>query len=389
MTAKLSDLDMGDNGNDKDKGFFPVDGDFIQMLPKAGASFKHEDASERPTLETIDGKLHLVFRMRSPQQNPLSAEGQKIGQEYEPTRSLPLENFSKKDLQILTEFYQKFDFGEIIAQGLCAALEKVNDRKVQQAFLAYLTFLNPMHVSIALYLYRAMHEQGGAPIVYFECNDLLDELYGRYNDGTFSSEVRRKLNQALRDLHRFDIHCPDPDQDPNASRERTLIRNILRIESYEIDKHRLELQGGTFDFEMAADFTRKLPDAYTVSLGFYKTIQSGGNYILLPKNINLKQPDSLQAARNYKMKLQTYLWWFIETHKTEDYEYFHISLTDIIKHLELRGRNNSRKKSVVWEVINELQSEGIILECKEIVGSRRQVNIQFRLNPEKITRKRA
>ncbi|MBC8121438.1 MAG: hypothetical protein H7Y22_06315 [Gemmatimonadaceae bacterium] len=361
--------------------FFRFDGQIARYLPRGGATLKNPDA-QTPALRRDDrGVWFLEMTFTADPDHP---------SEIELTRRIPLDNLSEEDWQNLQHWYANLDFKQIIAQGISNGLEKIEDTRVQRLFMSLLTFLNPRQVAVLIYLYRAADEQGSTPQVCFESNELLEALgYSRSNDGRFPAEVRAQLNRDLVALHRMELVIPDPEQDANASRAVYLVKNILRIEKFAVDK------GGrkTFDWQKAADYTHELADGYTVSLGFFDTIKRGSDYLLLSKDIDLKQKPNAQASRNYRMKLQTYLWGRMAWDDLQEGQYLNVSLAYLLKHLELFGNNKSRNKAILYEVIEELKregedpkSEGLIVDYKEVVN-RKSVTVRFKINPNRARRK--
>lgn len=357
--------------------FFPVDGEMIRIFPSGNTAVR-EDLLEKPTLEVIDGKRYLAFRVQDP--SPLNDTEQ-----IERLRLFPLDSFTNEDVQKLQDFYQNFDFREVISKGLCKGLEKINDEKIRLVFLSMLTLLNPRQVAILLYLYRKAHQDESGPTVNFFCNDLLDSLYTRSNEGTFPSNVRGQVNQDLWSLHHNMFEYVDPDKDPNSPMIAYVLKSLIRIEGYELDKRRFRLEKTDFDWNKSDSAKTKLPDAYTVTLSFYKTIQQRRGYLNFPKGVSLKQPNNVQASRNYKMKLLTALLAYFTKDAVEiGSTYTYIPLKDLFQHLGLNGKNTSRKKKIVWETSNELLQEKLVLDVKWYEASEKELGIQFQVNPDEL-----
>jgi hypothetical protein len=357
--------------------FFPVDGEMIRIFPSGNASVR-EDALEKPTLEMIDGKRYLAFRVQEP--SPLDNT-----QEIERLRLFPLDSFANEDVQKLQDFYKDFDFQEVISKGLGKGLEKITDEKIRLVFLSMLTLLNPRQVAILLYLYRKAHQDETGPTVNFLCNDLLDSLYSRSNEGTFPSNLRKLVNQDLWSLHHNMFEYVDPDKDPNSPMIAYVLKSLIRIEGYELDKRRFRLEKTEFDWNKSDTPKSNLPDALTVTLGLYRTIQQGRGYLNFPKSLSLKQPNNVQASRNYKMKLLTALLaYFTKDAAGIGSTYTYISLKDLFQHLGLTGKNTSRKKKIVWETSNELLQEKLVVDIKWYEASDKELGIQFQINPEEL-----
>jgi hypothetical protein len=350
---------------------FPFDGQIAKYLPRGGATLKNPDA-QTPNLRQDDKGvwfLEMTFAADPEHQS-----------EVELTRRIPLDNLSQEDWQSLQHWYANLDFKKIIAQGISNGLDKIDDTKVQRLFMSLLTFLNPRQVAMLIYLYQAADNQGSTPLVKFESNELLEALgYSRSNEKRFPAEVRAQLNRDLVALHRMELVFPDPDQDDSATRATYIIKSILRIEKYSVDK------GGrkTFDWQKAADYTHELADGYTVSLGFFDTIKRGSDYLLLSKDIDLRQKANGQTSRDYDMKLRTYLLSRMAWDKLKEGQYLDVSQNYLLKYLELFGSNKSRNKTILWKVIDELKADNFILDYKVIVDKKKQESIRFSMNMNK------
>ncbi len=366
---------MGDYTQDhSDPDFFPIDGEIVKYLPKAGAPLKHPSV-EHPVLEQDeDGTWYLRLRI---QEEP--------GQHIEPeiTRRIPLDNLSAEDWDNLRSYYKNLDFQKIIDQGISHGLEQIDDTKIQRMFLSLLTFLNPRQVAILIYLYRAAHLQRHGPSVQFDSNELLLSLgYTRDKDGSYPSESRAQINRDLVSMHRIELVFPDPEQDQTAEKIRFLVRNILKIESFTVNR-----KTRIFDWEKAADYTYQLADTYSVSLGFFNTIKRGSDYLLLSTNIDLRQRDSLQTSRDYKSKLRTYLFSRMQWDNLRDGQHLLISRVYLFKYLGLYGTNTSRNSQILWNAINEVKAEGWVVDVKEVARQRGQVSFQFTINQKMLKKK--
>jgi hypothetical protein len=354
--------------------FFPIDGEIVRYLHRGGSSVKNRDA-QRPQLRQDEDGWFLEMRFEA---NPEDPEA------IELIRRIPLDNPSEEDWKNLQHWYQNLDFQKCISEGISNSLEEIADTKMRRLFLSLLTFLNPRQVAILIYMYKAADIQGKGPNVYFESNDLLKALgYALSNDGRFPSNVRSQINCDLVAMHRMELVFPNPIQvDP--TRTSYLVRSILKITEYVVEK------GGRKDFdgERAADYTTEMADGYWVSLGFFETIERGSDYLLLSKDINLRQKPSGQSSRDYKMKMFTYLLGRVEKERLTEGQALTVFRSYLFKILELYGSNSSRNNSILWEVLNELINDKIIQEAKEIVKQtrtkRNQPYVQIRLNPNKL-----
>lgn len=344
---------------------FPVDGKLMQILPLAGATFNHPDAPERPELEQIDGNWNLVFRVRR-QEGLLTREV---------ARYLPLDDFSEGDLQVLQQFYSNLDFRQVIDVGLRKGLSQIENPKVRSSFLSMLTTLNPRHVAILMYLYRTSHEQNNGPLVRFETNDLLNELYERSNSrGIHDSNKRGTLRRDLWALHRTEIHYSDPQQSADSNRVRILVRTPITINAYEIDRERLSFSDGNFDW--GTQDTDRTPDSFVVQLNFYR---SGGS-VLFPKTLSLKQPRDLQTSRDSRSKLLYFL--LSRLSEVREGEYIFASLDELAGAMELNDSNPRRKKATVRKMILRLATEGWLKETLEVLSGRKFVGYKCLFNPQ-------
>lgn len=373
---------MRDTKDVESRGWFGVDGEIVRYLPRGGATLKHPDAAERPTIERDGERWFLQLRIG---QNTEGSGERSAAPEV--IRRIPLDNLSEEDWENLKLYYNNIDFQDVIDKGLVKSFMKITDRKVQRMFIGLLTFLDPRQVSILLYLYRSAWENSG-PVVYFGSNDLLESLgYQRSNEGTFPSNLRAQLSQDLWKMHSTQLVFEDPEQDRNSQKVRYMVRSILTIQSFEIDRELRQFNRDGFNIESAAD-SLHLADAYTGVLNFFKTIEENGSFILLPKDINLKQKDGLQASRNYRMKLFTLLLSYITRDDYREGQYLCLMLQDLLADLELQGSNSTRKKATIWKAINELKQSGDLLDVRErTIG--RKTEFQFLINKDRISKNAA
>jgi len=117
---------------------FPVDGQLLMVLPRAGASIRNPDV-QLPILRTDEDGYYLEIRVDA---DPLEKS------EVALTRRIPLEDLSAEEWEELKTQYANLDLRACTNQGISKGLEKIQDRRVQRLFMALLTFLNPRQVAI-------------------------------------------------------------------------------------------------------------------------------------------------------------------------------------------------------------------------------------------------
>jgi hypothetical protein len=338
---------------------FPVDGQFLMVLPRAGASIKNPDG------------YYLEMRVEA---DP------KDTSEIAVIRRVPLENLSVEEWEDLKKQYADVDFQTCTDQGISKGLEKIQDRRIQRLFMALLTFLNPRQVSIVLFLYRQAAQQGNGPLVCFRSNDLLESLgYTRTKDGGFASKLRSQLNRDLVALHRTELVLAQSLRKGNNMGAKVMIKSVLRIKDYEIDNVPRD-----FDLAKAADYTYELADAYTVSLEFFEGPGRTGDYVLFGNSIDITQKPGNNAKSDYKTKLLVYLASRMKWDTLQEGQYLVISKQYLFKNLDLLGSNSSRNNQIFWRTVDELQQEGYILAAQELPGKKKVSTVQFQINPEKM-----
>jgi hypothetical protein len=348
---------------------FPIDGQLLMVLPRAGASIKNPDA-HFPILRADEDGYYLEMRVDADPGDP---------SEVAVTRRVPLEDLSEDEWEELKDQYDNLDLKTCIDQGLSKGLEKIQDRRIQRLFMALLTFLNPRQVAIVLHLYKEADRQKNGPIVAFRSNDLLESLgYTRAKDGSFTARSRSQLNQDLVARHHPERVLAQSLNKRNTRGAKLIVKSILRIRDYEIDNVPRD-----FDLAKAADYTYELADAYTVALEFFDGAKSG-DYVLIPNNINTQQKLGQNARYDYKMKLIVYLASRLKWDKPADGEFLKISKPCLFKNLDLFGSNKSRNNQILWRTIEEIQEEGYILGAQEMPGKRKMSYIQFQINSEKL-----
>ncbi|PSB24227.1 hypothetical protein C7B82_27890 [Stenomitos frigidus ULC18] len=349
---------------------FPVDGQLLMVLPRAGASVGNPDM-QLPILRSDPDGYYLEMRVETDTSDP---------SEIAVTRRVPLEDLSSEEWEELKEQYTKLDLKNCTDQGISKGLEKIQDRKIQRLFMALLTFLNPRQVAIVLYLYRQAAHQGTGPAVFFRSNDLLESLgYTRTKDGGFASKLRSQLNRDLVALHRTELVFAQSLRKGNNIGAKVTIKSILRIKDFEIDNVPRD-----FDLVKAADYTYELADAYTVSLEFFDGPGRTGDYVLFANNVDMAQKLGSNAKSDYKTKLLIYLASRMKWDSLQEGQYLVVSKQYLFKNLDLLGSNSSRNNQIFWRTVDELKQEGYLLGAQELPGKKKISNIQFQINPEKL-----
>lgn len=355
--------------NKPEESTFPVDGQLLMVLPRAGASIKNPDI-QLPILRSDADGYYLEMRVEADERD---------SGEVAVTRRVLLENLSAEEWEELKAQYASLDLQSCTDQGISKGLEKIQDRKIQRLFMALLTFLNPRQVAIVLYLYKQAAQQGTGPLVSFRSNDLLESLgYTRTKDGGFAAKLRSQLNRDLVALHRTELVLAQSLRKGNNIGAKVMIKSVLRIKDYEIDNVPRD-----FDLAKAADYTYELADAYTVSLEFFEGPGRTGDYVLFANSIDITQKLGSNAKNDYKMKLLVYLASRIKWDTLQDGQYLVISKQYLFKNLDLLGSNSSRNNQIFWRTVDELKQEGYIVGAQELPG-KKTPSIQFQLNPERI-----
>jgi hypothetical protein len=348
---------------------FPIDGGLASVFHRGGASLKNPDAQ----LPILRGDAEGSFLQVTIEADPHEPS------EIPITRRIPLENLSEEDWENLKLCYRNMDFQKVIEQGLSAELEKIHDVKLQRLFMSFLTFLNPRQVAILIYLYREASIQGNGSTVFFQSNDLLTQLgYSLCNDGNFNSKARAQLNRDLVSLHWGELVIPVHNTDDSDSRRRFDVRGILKIKQFVIDRGNRQ----EFDWQKAADYTYELADGYTIELSFFE-LERGGDYVLIPENIDLRQKSRGQTSNDYRMKLLTYLVSRVARGDLEKDRTLSISRTYLLKNLGLYGSNESRKNSILWDTIQKLIDEKILKEAEQI-QSGKTIRVRFHFSEDMI-----
>ncbi len=349
---------------------FPVDGQLLMVLPRAGASIRNPDIQLPILRSDVDG-YYLEMRVDA---------DLKDTSEVAVTRRVPLESLSTEEWEDLKAQYSNLDLEACKDHGIGKGLEKIQDRRIQRLFMALLTFLNPRQVAIVLFLYKEAAKQGNGPIVSFRSNNLLESLgYTRAKDGSFTARSRSQLNRDLVALHRTELVLAQSLRKGNTIGARVIVKSVLRIRDYEIDNVPRD-----FDLAKAADYTYELADAYTVALEFFDGPSRTGDYVLFSNSLDIQQKLGSNAKNDYKVKLLVYLASRMQWDRLQAGQYLVISKQYLFKNLDLLGSNLSRNNQILWRTIEELKQEGYILEAQELPGKRKATNIQFQINSEKI-----
>ncbi|HIK43172.1 hypothetical protein [Thermoleptolyngbya sp. M55_K2018_002] len=349
---------------------FPVDGQLLMVLPRAGASLNNPDV-RLPLLRSDGDGYYLEMRVESDPQD---------AGEVAVTRRVPLEDLTQDEWEEVKQQYENLDFHALVDQGIGKGLEKISDRKIQRLFMALLTFLNPRQVGIVLYLYRLAAEQNNGPVVTFRSNDLLESLgYTRSKGGSFHAKVRSQLNRDLVALHRVELVLAKSLREGNKIGAEVIIKSILRIKSYKIENLSRE-----FDLAKAADYTYELADSYTVSLEFFEGPSRTGDYVLFASDIDITQKLGSNAKNDYRTKLLVYLASRLKWDTPQDGQYLIISKQYLFKNLDLLGSNSSRNNQIFWRTVEELRQGGYILGAQELPGKKKTPSIQFQINPDKL-----
>jgi hypothetical protein len=200
---------------------FPVDGQLLMVMPRAGASIRNPDV-RLPILRADADGYYLEMRVDADSNS-------KEQSEVAVTRRVPLENLSAEEWEELSAQYANLDLSTCTDSGISKALEKIPDRRVQRLFMALLTFLNPRQVAIVLYLYKEAARQGNSPLVSFRSNDLLESMgYSRAKDGSFTTRSRAQLNQDLVALHRTELVLAQSLKKGNTMGAKVIVKSRYR-----------------------------------------------------------------------------------------------------------------------------------------------------------------
>lgn len=347
---------------------FPVDGQLLMLLPRAGASLRNPDVRS-PILRSDPDGHYLEMRVEADTSD---------SSEVAVVRRIPLENLAEAEWETLQTECAKLDVTACLEKGFSRGVEQIADRKAQRLLTGVMTFLNPRQVSVLLYLYGLAAQQGKGSVVSVRSNELLGRLgYTRTKDGGFASKLRSQLHRDLVMLHRTELVFSQVLRKGNATGTKVKIKNILRIQDWEM--------GGAarqFDLIKAADYTYELADSYTIDLAFFDGIGKANDYLLFPNSLDISQRLGNPAKNDYKTRLLVYLASRMKWDNPQDGQYMIISKQYLFKNLDLLGSNSSRNNQIFWRTVDELKQAGYLLGAQELPGKRKINSIQFQINPE-------
>ena len=358
---------------EKEDSGFPVDGKLIRVLPRAGVSIKNPNV--RPLVFYADGNKYAV-EMR------IDADPEEKS-EVAVIRRMSLDNITAEEWEDLKDQYAQLDLNLCISEGVSKGLEGIEETPIQRLFVALLTYLNPRHKAIVLYLYReaALGNTINSPEITFRSNNLLEALgYKRAKDGSFPSVTRSQLHRDLMTLHDIQlIFAKSLEEETGRSAEVT-IKTVLQVKRFRTDNVPRD-----FDLSQAASYTYELADEYTVSLEFFEGINTG-DVVFYPNTISIEQKQGRNAKYDYTTELLVYLGSRLKWDSPDENQYLTISKQYLFKNLGLFGANKSRNNTILWRTIEELRERGYILEARELPGKRsKTTNVQIQVNPDKIS----
>ncbi len=105
----------------KEKTAFPVDGQLLMILPRAGASFRNPDV-QLPIFRADADGYYLEMRVVGDPNDKW---------EVAVTRRVPLENVSADEWEEFSCQYANLDLKACTDQGISKGLEKIQDRRVR------------------------------------------------------------------------------------------------------------------------------------------------------------------------------------------------------------------------------------------------------------------
>ena len=109
---------------------FEVDSEFVQLLPRAGASLRNPDVN-LPVLRSDAGGYYLEMRVEADE-----SEVSEVGL----MRRIPLDNLSGEEWQELKQEYDVLDLEACLNRGI-KGLEQIEDLRLRRLTVALLTFL--------------------------------------------------------------------------------------------------------------------------------------------------------------------------------------------------------------------------------------------------------
>ncbi|MGC1307749.1 MAG: hypothetical protein WA885_11000 [Phormidesmis sp.] len=349
---------------------FKVDGEFVRILPRAGASLRNPDVN-LPVLRSDAGGYYLEMRVEA---DPTEVS------EVALTRRIPLDNLSGEEWQELKQEYDVLDLEACLSRGI-KGLEQIEDLRLRRLTVALLTFLNPRQVQLVLYLYRAAATDRSGSVIEFRSNDLLEVMgYQRTNDGGFRAESRSQLHCDLMALHRTELVYAVETRKGEKVEAEVTIKNVLRIQKFWADDVQRD-----FDTEKAADYSYGAADAYRVNLEFFQNPDRADSDYVLFGNIDMHQQVGKSTRHDYGTKLLMYLASRLKWDAPKDGQYLTISKRHLYKNLDLLGSNSSRNGQIFWRTVDELKENQFLLNARELPGKRKSsVLIEFQINADKI-----
>ncbi len=105
----------------KKKGSFPVDGQLLMILPRAGSTLRNHDVN-LPELRLDTDGYYIEIKINADPENP---------EEVEVTRRIPLDNCSEEELQTLQTQFTNLELESCVEKGVKKTLENIEDRKLQ------------------------------------------------------------------------------------------------------------------------------------------------------------------------------------------------------------------------------------------------------------------
>ena len=347
---------------------FPIDGQFLMILPKAGSSLKN--AVKKPILHSDENGHFIEIKIKADPENL---------NEVDVTRRIPLENYTEHEWERLKNQIAQMDMQTCLEQGIHKFLERIDDTKLQRLLSSFLTFLNPFQIAIIFFLYREADRQKNGPRIYFRTNELLEWLgYKKEANGCFSSDARSQLHRDLFSLHSTDLFFAQPRQRGKKIGAQVLVKKIMLIEGYEIDTLPRD-----FDLTEAIS-SYGSADSYTVSLGFFEglTPLAQSKRVYFPSDISFKRKKGVNAKHDYKTKLLSLLASHMAWGLLIDGQYLDIPKENIVKSLDLSTSNPSRNNQILWRTVDELKEEGLVLNAEERKMPDKQKIIRFGINSE-------
>ena len=349
---------------------FEVDGEFVKILPRAGASLRNPDVN-LPVLRSDAGGYYFEQRVQA---DPTEDS------EVALTRRIPLDNLSGEEWIELKEEYDSLDLEACLNRGV-RGLEQIGDLRLRRLTIALLTFLNTRQVQLVLYLYKAAAAEKSGSVVDFSSNDLLEVMgYQRTSDGGFRAESRSQLHCDLMALHRTELVYAVETRKGEKIEAEVTIKNVLRIQKFWADDVQRD-----FDIEKAADYSYGAADRYRVNLEFFQNADRADADYVLFGNIDMQQQVGKSAKHDYATKLLVYLASRLKWDSPRDGEYLTISKRHLFKNLDLLGRNSSRNSQIFWRTVEELKEKEFLIGAQELPGKRKSsVLVEFQINANQI-----